>query len=227
MNNSKKQTGRIAGILYLVLAVTAAIAIVYVPSKIHGEVNASQTVSNILKNEFLYRSGIISHLISQVVFIFLGVTLYRLLKEANENIAKLMFALILVQVPIVFIAESFKLTALMVAKGHLLQHVPLVEAHDTIILLLKTHGNCIVTLELFWGLWLIPFGLLVYKSGFISKLLGILLLSGGIAYIFESLALLLNPDIHAAVVNFTMIIYSIAEIAIIFWLLIVGAKKEK
>lgn len=224
MELTKKQTGRLAGVLYLVLAITAAFAIVYVPSQIEVKNNASQTAANIVSKEFLFRAGIVSHLTSQVLFVFLGLILYRFLKEVNENKARVMKALILVQIPVVFIIESIKLVTIMVAKGELLQQFTSAQSEDAVMLLLKIHSCGIATLELFWGLWLIPFGQLIYRSGFVPKIFGIVLQLGGYAYILESLVLLLFPGAHASVVQVTFIFYSLAEVSIIFWLLIIGAR---
>jgi hypothetical protein len=224
MELTKKQTGRIAGMIYLALAITAAFAIVYVPSQIEVKNNAAQTVANIVNNEFLFRAGIVSHLTSQVLFILLGLMLYRFLKEVNEYKARVMRGLILVQIPIVFIIESIKLVTIMVAKGELLQQFSAAQSGDVVMLLLKIHSCGIATLELFWGLWLIPFGQLIYRSGFTPKILGILLQLGGYAYILESMVLMLLPGAHASIVQFTFIFYSLAEVSIILWLLIIGAR---
>lgn len=223
---TKKQTGRLAGAVYLMLAITAAYAIVYVPSQFDVKSNTAQTFSNILNNESLFRTGIVSHLTSQVLFVFLAIILYSFLKEVNHNKARLMVALILVQIPVVFIIESMKLTALSGVKGELLQNFPANESQDILMLLLKMHSSGVATLELFWGLWLIPFGQLIYRSGFVPKPLGVVLQLGGYAYILESLFLLLFPSFHSIVVQVTFIFYSLAEVSIIFWLLIVGAKMK-
>jgi hypothetical protein len=81
-----------------------------------------------------------------------------------------------------------------------------------------------VTLEIFWGLWLIPFGKLVYKSGFIPRIFGVLLIIGGIGYIVESAAFMLFPIYHSFILQYIGVSYAIGELSIMLWLLIKGVK---
>ena len=81
---SLKKTARVAGFLYLFIALTAPYGLIYVPSQIIVKGNAIATANNILNNEFLFRTGIVSDLISQIIFIFLVITLYKLLRQVNE-----------------------------------------------------------------------------------------------------------------------------------------------
>jgi hypothetical protein len=92
------------------------------------------------------------------------------------------------------------------------------------MLLVTMHKYGMITIEIFSGLWLIPFGQLVFRSKFIPSILGILLIMGGIAYIIESLTFWLFPDYQPVVSGFMLIIYTIGETPIIFWLLIKGTK---
>ena len=166
---SLKNTARTAGLFYFILAITAAYAIMYVPSQIIVRGNAAVTTGNMIANEFLFRTGIVSHLISETLFIYLVLVLYRLLKGINERRAKLMVALVLVQIPIVFLIESFSITSLMIAKGEILQSFSVEQRQDMAMLFLKIHGSSVAILEIFWGLWLIPLGQLIYKSGIIDS----------------------------------------------------------
>ncbi len=115
-------TGRMAGFLYLLLAITAFYAIMYVPTQIIVKGNAAATTGKMLANEFLFRTGIVSHLISETLFIFLVLHLYRLLKPINERRAKLMVTLVMVQIPIVFLVESFSITSLLSQKANCYNH---------------------------------------------------------------------------------------------------------
>src|SRR4029079_15404682 len=115
-------------------------------------------------------------LISQTIFIFLVLVLYRLLKKVNEYQAKSMVALVMVSIPIAFLIEVFNVTALMILKGEALKTLPPEQLQDLSILFLKIHGYGIMIVQIFWGLWLIPFGQLAYNSGFIPRVLGVLLI---------------------------------------------------
>src|SRR6185503_18686548 len=95
---SLKKTARLAGLMYLLMGIPAPYALIYVPSKIIVHGDAAATANNILANEFLFRTGIVSQLISQTLFIFLVLVLYGLLKQVNEHQAKLMVALVIVSI---------------------------------------------------------------------------------------------------------------------------------
>lgn len=224
--SSLKKTARLAGLLYLFLVI-GAYGIMYVPSQIMVQGNAAATTNNILAKEFLFRTGIVSNLISPIMFVLLVLVLYRLLKQVNEFHAKLMVAFVIVQVPIGFLIETFNITSLMILKGEVMNALEPIQKQDLAMLFLKIHGYGMTTLEIFWGLWLIPFGLLVYKSGFIPRAFGVLLILNGIGYVIESLTFLLFPGYHSLVSQYTMVSYFIGEPPIMLWLLIKGVKEPE
>ena len=221
---SLKKTARLAGLWYLLLAITGAYSIIYVPSKIIVRGDAVATANNILAHEFLFRTSIISDLISNTIFVVLVLVLYRLFKQVNERQAKLMAALVFVQIPIVFLAEAFNIASLMMFKGEILKTFELSQRQDVAMLFLAMNDYGTMTLEVFWGLWLLPFGLLVYNSEFIPRLFGVLLIVGGMAYIIESLTQLLSPNYGAFVSQYTFVFYTIGELSIVFWLLMKGVR---
>ena len=225
--DSTKKTARIAGLLYLILAITGAYGIIFIPSKIIIPGDAVATSNKLLANEFLFRTGIVNDLISNTIFVVLVFVLYRLLKQVNLSNAKLMVALVLVQIPVVFFTEAFNITSLMLFKGEILKTFELSQRQDLAMLFLNINSYGFIILEMFWGLWLLPFGLLVYKSGFIPRVFGVLLIIGGVAYIIESLTRILLPSYSAFVSQYTIVFYTIGELSIVFWLLIKGAKVQQ
>ncbi len=223
---SLKKTARLSGLFYLFVIITGVISIMVISSQIIVKNDTVATSQNILANEFLFRTGVINDLISNTFFVFLVLALYRLLKQVNRNQAKLMVALVVVQIPAVFIMEALNIASLMVFKGEILQTFELSQRQDLAMLLLRINDYGTLTLQLFWGLWLIPFGQLVYKSRFIPRIFGILLVIAGIAYINASFVSLLFPD-YSAIVNLpTLLLVAIGEISITFWLLIKGVKSK-
>ena len=225
--DSTKKTARIAGLLYLILAITGAYGIIFIPSKIIIPGDAVATSNKLLANEFLFRTGIVNDLISNTIFVILVLVLYRLLKQVNLSNAKLMVALVIVQIPVVFFTEAFNITSLMLFKGEILKTFELSQRQDLAMLFLNINSYGTIILEMFWGLWLLPFGLLVYKSGFIPRVFGILLIIGGAAYIIESLTRILLPNYSTFVSQYTIVFYTIGELSIVFWLLIKGAKVQQ
>jgi len=222
--NSLKKTARRAGLLYLILIITGVYSIMYVSSQLIINGDAVTTAKNILTNEFLFRTGLINDLISNTIFVLLVLVLYRMFKQVNEHQAKLMVAFVIVQVPAVFIMEALNITSLMIFKGEILQTFELNQKQDLAMLFLKINDNGTLTMEMFWGLWLLPFGLLVYKSRFIPRIFGILLVIAGISYIVDSFVSLLFPTYSTFVNQPTLLLVAIGEISITLWFLIKGVK---
>jgi hypothetical protein len=225
--HSLKKTARLAGLLYLIWVITAIYGLMYVPSKTIVPGDTVATANKILDNEFVFRTGIINSIISSTVWLFIGLTLYRLFKHVNERQAKLLVALVIVQIPVGFFTEALNITSLMLFKGNILTTFELSQRQDMAILFLKINDYVTITLEMFWGLWLFPFGYLVYKSGFIPRILGIFLILNGIAYVIHCFTHLLLPNYQALVFQIATPIWTLGEISIMLWLLIKGVKETK
>jgi len=226
--NPTKESARMAGLLYLLMAVTSAFGLLYVPSKIIVAGNAVRTANNILASESLFRLGIISSLIGQISFIFLVLALYNLFKRTNETHARLMVALVLAAVPIMFVNTLIQLGSFIVLGGadYLKAFGPdQLNALMMVFLNLSNYGIYVV--QIFWGLWLFPFGLLVSKSGFIPRVLGVLLIISCFSLLVDSFAFLLIPSGHDIVSKFTAAPMAIGEFSIILWLLIKGVKSQQ
>ena len=224
--NSNKKNARIAGLLYLIMAITGAAGIMYVPSKtiVTGDVTA--TANNIMNYDLLYRLGIASNLICQTIFIFLVLALNRLFKGINEKYAKLMVSLVIAAVPIAFLIEIIKIATLHLLSGaDYLKVFEQDQLNTLVMVFLNLHEQGIIIVGIFWGLWLFPFGYLVIKSGFIPKIFGILLIIGCFAYLADSLTGLLIPQHKDIVSTILMLPLAAAEIPIILWLLIIGARE--
>jgi hypothetical protein len=221
--NSINRTARLAGLLYLVDVVTGIFSLIYVPSRINVHGDAAATVKNNLASESLFRLGIAMGLVSDVVFLLLPLVLYKLLSPVNKSAAVLMVALAVIFVPIGFVAIAHQLDVLSLLEGAQYQQVfSPDQLHARVMLLLDAYDHRILVSEIFWGLWLLPFGYLVFKSGFLSKVLGILLMMGCFSYLISFFAQILFP--HYTLPGFVMLPASAGEIGICLWLLIVGAR---
>jgi hypothetical protein len=224
--NSLKKTARLAGLVYLISILTGIYSIFYIPSRIMVPGDAVTTARNILSNEFLFRTGIISDIISSTLFLLLVFILYLLLKGVDENKAKLMLVLVIVQTPLLFFVESFNLSALMILKGEILKTFEFTQRQELAMLLLNINEYGTPVIEVFWGIWLIPFGQLVYKSRFIPSIFGVLLIIAGIAYVADSFILILFPDYHTFVKTPVIVLGAIGEFSIMLWFLIKGVKDK-
>ncbi|MCL4417355.1 MAG: DUF4386 domain-containing protein [Actinobacteria bacterium] len=224
--DSLKKTARLAGLLYLIWILTAIYGLMFVQPRTIVQGDAVATANKILANEFIFRTGIINGIISTIIWILIGLTLYRLFRHVNERQAKLLVVLVIVQIPASFIIEALNLTSLKLFKGEILKTFDLSQRQDLAMLFLKMNDYIIIALEMFWGLWLFPFGLLVYKSGFIPRILGIFLILNGIAYIIHCFTHLLLPNYQALVFKIATPIWTLGEISIMLWLLIKGVKNN-
>lgn len=225
--NSKEKIARRAGLLYLALAITSAYGLMYVSSQVYVPGDVAATSRNMMTNEFIFRSGIVSNLISQTIFVFLVLALYRLFEQVNKHQATVMVALVVASVPIVFVGEVFHIISLMILKGEVLSTLQPDQQQEWTMLFLKLNSRTTLVAEVFWGLWLIPFGQLAYRSGFIPKIIGVLLILGGIAYVIQVAASLLFPEYQSIVSKFTGLFPTVAELSTILWLLIKGVKSQQ
>jgi hypothetical protein len=188
--------------------------------------DATATAENIRSSELLFRSGILSGLVSNVIFVFLVLALYRLLKETSHKQAMLMVTLVVISVATGFANTINQLGALIALSGADFLSVfekPELDAVAYLFIRLNSWGIQII--QIFWGLWLFPFGLLVYKSGFIPKILGVLLMIAGFGYLLGSFMFQILPQYDDALSTFIMVL-EMGELPIILWLLIVGVKAQ-
>lgn len=224
---AQKKIARVAGLLYFILAITGAYGIMYVPSSIIVMNDSAATTSNIIANEFLFRTGIFSNLVCQTTFIFLVLALYNLFKEVSEQLAKMMVALVIVSVPIAFLIIFNQLLILITLKEGFMTSFEAVQQQSMAMIFLKMYNQGNVVIGIFWGLWLIPFGLLAYRSGFIHKIVGVLLVIGGISYVVDASVFVLVPAAHSTTATLVAIFGSVSELLAVLWLLIVGVRERK
>ncbi|MET3029039.1 DUF4386 domain-containing protein [Flavobacterium sp. UW10123] len=219
-NLSFRNTGRIAGLLYLVVVLTGIFSLGYVPSKLIIWDNVSVTFNNIVHSEFLFRLGIVSGLICYTFFLFLPFVFYKLLKPVHKTYAIYMVVLAVASVPISFANMQNKFAVLSIIDSHKQ------DAEQVMFYLNQyDYGNLIV--QIFWGLWLFPLGYLIFKSGIIPKFFGILLMLGCLGYLINFFANTLFPNYSAlGISSYVRLPASLGEIGTCLWLLIMGAKNK-
>ncbi len=217
------RAARVAGGVYLSLALTAPFSLIYVPSKLIVPGDATTTANNVLARETLFRLGIVAELLCAVTFIFVVMALYRLLSGVDKTHAFLMVILGLVSVPIKFVIVLNNIAALTLFRGgDLLAAFDKPQRDALAMLFLGLHRQGLAVDEIFWGLWLFPFGILVMRSGFLPRILGLLLIVNCFAYVAASLTSLLLPS-YANVVSGAVLPALLGEPWIMLWLLIKGA----
>ena len=219
-----KKAARIAGAIYASMVVTGPFSLIYVPSKLIVRGNAAATADNILAHETMFRLSIYGDLVGQAIFICLGIALYRLLSGINKIWAALMVAFVLVSAAVGFVNTLNDIAALILFRGGEFLTVFDKPQRDALAMFfLRLHSQGISIDEIFWGLWLFPFGLLVFRSGFLPRWLGVWLMINCFGYVALSVTALFFPDYYEAAFKWAQPVL-FGELAIMLWLLIRGAK---
>ncbi len=219
-----KNPGRFAGLLYILTSIVGFFAMGYVPGKLIVDRDAAATANNIAASETLFRLGIAGQLIGQAGFIFVALALYDLFKGVSRRHASLMVLLIVVSIPIAFVNELNSMAALVLVRGADFLSIFEKPQRDALAMLfLNLHHYGFVVAEMFWGLWLFPLALLVYRSRFLPRFLGVWLALAGLAWVVLSLTGIVLPRYVDKVDTYTQPAV-FGEIAFMFWLLIKGAK---
>lgn len=221
--DSTKAMARQAGVLYFLFMIVAIVGEFLFPTfMVPGD--ATATARNIAAAETTYRIGILIGLVTHVIFIFLVVSLYKLLKDVDRSQAMLMVLLVSIGVALALARLLHKFAPLVLLSGSDSLSVFSKPQLDALALgFLRLHGMGGAVVIAFWGLWLLPFGALVIKSGLFPRVLGILLIVAGFGYLISSFTSIVLPAYRQVVSQITMPLY-FGEVPIIFWLLIKGAK---
>ena len=223
---STQNPGRVTGLLYLLVSIPGAFALMYVPSKVIVHGNPTATINNIAASETLFRLGIAAQLTSQALFIFVALALYDLLKGVNQRHAALMVTLIVVSIPIAFLNELNAIATLVLVHGAGFLSIFEKPQRDALAMLfVNLHSHGFDVAAIFWGLWLFPLGLLVYRSGFLPRILGVLLIANCFTYLLNSLTSLVLPQ-YEDIVSRWMIPFQFGELLFMIWLLIMGANPK-
>ncbi len=225
---ANKKTAHLAGLLYFLIAITGIFSLMYVPSQLIVWDNPAETIENIKSSEFLFRLEILSELLCYLFFVLLPLVLYQLFKNTNQNVAIVMAVLAIVSVPIsmVSVIHKFDVLSLLGEAGYLDVYDPN-QIQAQVMLSFKSYYRGILVAQIFWGLWLFPFGYLVFKSGFLPKLLGLFLMVGSCGYFIDFVARVLCPNYGELwVSDYITIPASIGELGTCLWLLIMGIKMK-
>ncbi len=220
---SPNRTARAAGFLYLLLVPLGFFGGMYIPSiTVPGD--AVTTVNNIMAHESLFRLSILCALATPIVTILVALFLYKLLKPVNKNQAVLMVIFALAAAPIAMLNELNHFAVLLLLNGaDYLKVFSVEQLHSQVMFFLDlSHYGASIT-AIFWGLWLLPMGYLVFKSGFLPRIIGVLLIIAGFGYVINSFMLFLLPDLNITIFQFTFI----GELLFLLWLLIKGVNVQQ
>jgi hypothetical protein len=222
--SSTGNPGRAAGLWYLLLIVIGPLRLIYIPTKLFVDGNATATVNNIAAHEWLFRFGIVSDLAFGVLLIFLVLAFYRLFKGVDQTLAVLVVIFGGVMPALInFVGVVSDAAALMVVRGgDLLSAFNKPQRDELAMLFLNLRDHQNTAAEVLWGIWLFPLALLVYRSGFLPRFLGVWLAIGGFAYVILSLTGELLPRYQQGVFTYSQPAF-FGELAIMLWLVVKGA----
>jgi len=225
--NSTKKTARMAGFLYLAHFVTFFLADNGVHSTGVGSVDVAATAQNIMASEWLFRIGFVNFLLTAVFFLLSAWALYVLLKPVNKDLALLFVLLNLGGVAIWCISQLSEFAALLLlSRADYLKVFQADQLQALAMLSLTLFQSGYMIAQILLNLWLFPLGYLVFKSGFLPRILGILLIIDGFAMLTWFFQFFFFPG-YEVISTLGLAVGFIAEGSLCLWLLIKGVKDQK
>ncbi|MBC8059181.1 MAG: DUF4386 domain-containing protein [Clostridiaceae bacterium] len=210
------------------MAIFYSFSMIYVDSVFYVPGDVVSTINNIMASEWIFRLGFVSCLLGHICFLFLANVLYKLFKPVDSDLARLMVIFIVVGVSVAFLNRLNQFAAVLILNGdgYLSAFEPSqLQALAMLFLNVHKHGGIIATI--FWGLWLLPLGLLVLKSDIIPKVLGVLMISACVCYLMDFFIFFFFSGYIAVTDSALSIVETVAEVSFILWLLIKGVKVQK
>lgn len=225
--HTKVKQARIAAFLYFIMGPPTVFALIFIPRTLIVTHDAAATAQRVLANEGLFRLGVLAELIGGAGLVLIAMALHRLLADVDRWHARLMVTFVAISVAIAYVSAAFNLGALT-----LFREPEFVGAFDAAqreafgFMFLRLHLFGTQVNHMFWGLWLIPFGILVMRSRFIPRILGVLLLVNGVAFIIVCFVWVLVPA-YGPVMFKVMLPAFFGEIWIALYLAIKGVDVGK
>jgi len=219
---------RIAGLLYILASGVGFLRLGYIPKTLFVQGDAAATANNIVAHEFLFRLGLLSELLGAVLWLFVPLALYRLLQGVDQELARLMVILGgLIPVPLFFANVVTDVAALLFARGSDFLSVIDKPQRDAFVkLFLSLHHHLDLANMVFWGLWLVPFGVLVYRSRFLPRFLGVWLIIACFAWLALSLSGFLFPAYEDRVDTLTQPL-ALGEVVMMLWLAVMATREPR
>jgi hypothetical protein len=189
----------------------------YVRSRIIESGDAAVTADNIRVSATLFRVGFVSDLVAATCFLLTAMALYLLLRHVHQLVAAAMVTFVAVGTAIACLSLLNQYTALTIATGDDYTRTFGKAGSDALTMLFADMQS---VAGMFFGLWLLPLGYLVIKSGYFPKMLGVLLIIGCFGYLADLFVGFLAPDVEASIGLFFAGIGGLSEVLFIAWLLV-------
>lgn len=218
---SLRRAAIIAGLSILAMVICAPFAELYVFPKLIVRGNAAETTKNIFANEMLFRAGAFGYLVTFVCDLFAAWALYVLLKPVNQSLSQLTawFRLVYTIIALVALANLVSILKLLNMPGYS-SALETDRLYVQVQFFLKAFKDGWYFGILFFGLHLLLLGYLVFRSIYIPRILGVLLMVAGLGYLANGLKPFLYPNFNLDAAMFTFY----GELVFMLWLLIRGSK---
>ena len=219
---SRLATARWTGLFYLGLAVGGIVGFLFVRNELYVPDDASATLANLVDRGALARLGLAADLTVVLTQSLVALWFFRLFRSENSFAAGSIAAFGLLNAVTILVATIFSATALVVSGDAVL--APSGDQAATVQLLYRLSGEAWDLGGLFFGLWLIPMGLIVVTSRVMPAVLGWLLMVGGVGYVISAYLIQLFPDAPTAISSMLTGVASVGEFWMIGYLLIFGVR---
>lgn len=218
---STKALARIAGALYLIVAVLGGFA-ESVRTSVTVSGNAAATAANVVQHATLFRAAFVADLVDEAAFIGVGFVLYVLLRNVNQRLALAMLLLNVLSVGLQAANMTNHLAALMVATD-----ARYGAPQTQVLFFLELHRQGYLVAQVFFGLYLLPLGYLVYRSRMFPRALGVVLMVGCAGYLGGVVSTFASPGFDSSLATPLGLVGGLAEIGFLLWLLAFGATEAR
>ncbi len=224
---TNKKLGRLAGLLFLILIIAGVFAEFFVRQKLYIPNDTAATTQNIIENEWLFRLGFLSDLVMSAMFFVYGYVLYLLFKSSYKNTA--LFLLLCTVISVAMFCQNslfqFSVLELLVnpvyGEGYSPKQLEVLSLFFQNIHIKGYYVN-----QLFFGLYLLPLGYMIVKSGMAPKIIGVFLILGFVGDMIDFIWYFLYPDAESVLLDNITIPADIGEISLCLWLVIKGARNQ-
>jgi hypothetical protein len=221
-------TARLAGFIYLIVVVAGIFSLSVAPDRIFVGDGAVAIAASVARHVELLRWSIVAELVCYTAFLFLPLVLLKLFDPVGRHAAIVMALLAMVSVPLAFanVGHQFEILRLATGDAHSGAYTDAESQAATMLAVRAAYRDGMLMLQIFWGGWLIPFGMLVFASGFLPRALGVLLGLAGVGYVADFIGRMLLSDYSELGIASYLRAPRVSEILICFWLLLFGARRS-
>ncbi len=221
---SPHSQARIAGFLYLIIIVAGAVGYT-MHSKLFVWHDAATTAANILASEQLWRLSFAAMLVMLACDVAVATLFYVLFKTVNKTLSLIACAFRLVLVPIIGVAILGRYAPLLLLKDAASGAFETDQLQALGLLSIKMFERGFEVALVFFGFQCLAIGWLIYRSSFLPRFLGVLLVIAGLAYLISTFVNLVLPVV-ALPFDIQMLSYA-AEVVLCLWLIVKGVNAER